>query len=250
MVHKERKVLTSLPETYEVSLPTVISFRTQRRLQDIEIAACRLFSIPLENQLTVYVLIPNLSDSESEIDPAIWVMMKERVTSIRIVDEFSARRAKDDAGMNREIVVKLRDPTGRDSLFVVRPSISFSALAKAYADKHALNLYRIRLMYDAERWGSNSLEELNVQNGDVIDVYFEQVGGKPVIYLFSPTRISARVCLHLVPEWSFSAIYPTSNIEEGNDGQKIAWDVIVHPEGTMTDKLTGSNVSYLYWEAR
>ncbi|KIM23234.1 hypothetical protein M408DRAFT_77805 [Serendipita vermifera MAFF 305830] len=80
---------------------------------------------------------------------------------------------------------------------------------------------------------------------------FELTGGKPVIYLFSPTPLSAKVQLELVPEWSFSAIYPVKKFEETkNGGQAVTWDVLVKPGSLLIDKESQAEVSYLYWEAK
>ncbi|KAJ3534782.1 hypothetical protein NMY22_g6775 [Coprinellus aureogranulatus] len=77
-------------------------------------------------------------------------------------------------------------------------------------------------------------------------------GGKPVIYLFPPAGevVDAAVNLSLVPEWDFSAIYPivpASATAAG--GQTLGWDVKASPDGTLLEKNTGLEVSYLYWEA-
>ncbi|TFK53741.1 hypothetical protein OE88DRAFT_1626659 [Heliocybe sulcata] len=83
----------------------------------------------------------------------------------------------------------------------------------------------------------------------------ELVGGKPVIYLFSPTEQEVAVTISLVPQWSFSAIYPVVPIEqefgktEGQTVQKVQWDVLVHKDGSLTEKATQLDVAYLFWEA-
>jgi hypothetical protein len=74
---------------------------------------------------------------------------------------------------------------------------------------------------------------------------------KPVIYISSPTTVHAHVSLQLNAAWSFSAIYPTAKINSEEDGrQGILWDVVVKPDGTLTDVASGSEISYLYWEAK
>ncbi|EJD48454.1 hypothetical protein AURDEDRAFT_85731 [Auricularia subglabra TFB-10046 SS5] len=92
--------------------------------------------------------------------------------------------------------------------------------------------------------------ELGLRDGDEILLHRAQCGGKPVIYLFTPTVMSARVELALVPEWEFSAIYPVAPVSELKNGMTItAWDVDVQADGTMLDQRTSAEVSYLYWEA-
>lgn len=96
-----------------------------------------------------------------------------------------------------------------------------------------------------------TLAYYNIQKESTIHFFLRLRGGKPVIYLSSPTALDARVSLRLTPSWSFSAIYPVCVIksEEGG-GEEIKWDVSVKPDGTMKDKRSGSDVAYLYWEAK
>lgn len=90
-------------------------------------------------------------------------------------------------------------------------------------------------------------------DGDIIDVVENQVGGKPVIYLIPPsqTTISATVSLTLVPQWSFSAVYPTTPSKHAPTGeQHITWTVQVRIDGTLVDVPSGAEVAYLFWEAQ
>jgi hypothetical protein len=80
-------------------------------------------------------------------------------------------------------------------------------------------------------------------------------GRKPVIYLYPPSRLShVTVQLSLVSSWSFSAVYPppqtTINPEEYQSVQSLIWSVAAEADGTLIDKTTGTEVSYLYWEAK
>jgi len=79
-------------------------------------------------------------------------------------------------------------------------------------------------------------------------------GGKPVIYLFPPyTLPSVTVELLLTSTWSFSAIYPppqtSSPSGERQAPQSLTWAVAAEPSGMLVDKMTGTEVTYLYWEA-
>jgi hypothetical protein len=59
-----------------------------------------------------------------------------------------------------------------------------------------------------------SLNEYGVEDKDILKVYEVQVGGKPIIYLFFNQALDVSFSLHLIPQWSFSAIYPVISIEE------------------------------------
>jgi hypothetical protein len=72
---------------------------------------------------------------------------------------------------------------------------------------------------------------------------------KPVLYLYPPSSVAdVTVKLTLVPSWNFSAVYPSQQIYLG--ARKVqTWNVSAEPNGTLVDKATGVEVSYLYWEA-
>lgn len=84
-----------------------------------------------------------------------------------------------------------------------------------------------------------------------IDVLLSQCGGKPVIYLFSPTEMDATVNLSLVPSWKFSAIYPVVPTKTSILGhESLSWQVRTHADGSLLEKTTGLDVAYLFWEAQ
>ncbi|KZV73353.1 hypothetical protein PENSPDRAFT_574544 [Peniophora sp. CONT] len=78
-------------------------------------------------------------------------------------------------------------------------------------------------------------------------------GRKPVIYIYSPTpRAEVSVNLTLSDSWSLSAVWPcTPSIQRvgSSFGQVAEWLVSTSPDGTLKDKHTGMEVTYLYWEA-
>lgn len=74
---------------------------------------------------------------------------------------------------------------------------------------------------------------------------------KPVVYLFPPQALpQVDVSVHLVPQWSFTHIYPLVDPKRHADGrQAITWTVSASPDGTLVEKDTGLELSYLFWEA-
>jgi hypothetical protein len=79
---------------------------------------------------------------------------------------------------------------------------------------------------------------------------------KPIIYLYPPTSLpNVNVELHLAASWRFSAIYPPpqtllqSGEHQTQTAQSLTWTIAAEPSGTLVDKTTGTEVSYLYWEA-
>ena len=79
---------------------------------------------------------------------------------------------------------------------------------------------------------------------------------KPVIYLYPPSRfLDVTVKLTLTPPWSFSAVYPqvqgpTKIVGDSPTAiQSVTWAVQAKADGTLKEKTTGTDVTYLYWEA-
>jgi hypothetical protein len=79
---------------------------------------------------------------------------------------------------------------------------------------------------------------------------------KPIIYLYPPTSLpDVNVELHLAPSWRFSAIYPPpqtllqSGEHQTQTAQSLTWTIAAEPSGTLVHKTTGTEVSFLYWEA-
>ncbi|KAI9442947.1 hypothetical protein H4582DRAFT_1921460 [Lactarius indigo] len=77
---------------------------------------------------------------------------------------------------------------------------------------------------------------------------------KPVIYLYPPSNLAdVTVELALVPSWRFSAVHPPPQTTippgEPHTAQSLIWTVAAEPNGTLFDKTSGMEVSYLYWEA-
>ncbi|KAI0298108.1 hypothetical protein B0F90DRAFT_1810951 [Multifurca ochricompacta] len=100
--------------------------------------------------------------------------------------------------------------------------------------------------------------DINVASGDTIVVNPITRVRKPVIYLYPPFSLpDVTVELSLVSSWSFSAVYPPPRTTDsppnerraGQAGQSLTWTIAAEPDGTLLDKSSGLEVSYLYWEA-
>lgn len=110
--------------------------------------------------------------------------------------------------------------------------------------------YHGRRLFCSERvcdigWSESENEPIHV------DAHLQQLGGKPVIYLFSPIEMDATLNLSLVPSWKFSTIYPVVPTKStALSHETFAWHVRTHADGSLTEKNTGLDVAYLYWEAQ
>ncbi|KAI1782985.1 hypothetical protein LXA43DRAFT_1187274 [Ganoderma leucocontextum] len=97
-----------------------------------------------------------------------------------------------------------------------------------------------------------TLSDFNVRKENVLHLVLRQVGGKPVIYLFPPSAIpDATISVSLVPQWSFSHVYPLAAPKRllENGRQRVDWSVSAQPDGTLIEKDTNLELSYLFWEA-
>ncbi|KZV72005.1 hypothetical protein PENSPDRAFT_576744 [Peniophora sp. CONT] len=130
-------------------------------------------------------------------------------------------------------------------------------IAQAAAIQYGLECKSsLRLMWEGSRARSDeTVADLGIEEDDTIYTSIEQVGGKPVIYLSPPSSgpsVDATVQLSLSSSWSLSAIFPIppgSTRVDSSYGQKTSWIVRANPNGTLYDKATETEVSYLYWEA-
>ena len=95
-----------------------------------------------------------------------------------------------------------------------------------------------------------TVEMAGFKEGDVINVYSALRIGKPVVYLYAPSELTASVTLSLVSQWSFSAIYPVVPIKKHVKNEELEWKVCIKPNGELTEINTGLDVAYLFWEAR
>ncbi|KIM31565.1 hypothetical protein M408DRAFT_64286 [Serendipita vermifera MAFF 305830] len=213
-----------------------------------------LFSIPREFDVRILVKLPIFGEEKAEIDPLIWPTFAEQIKTIWVT-----RLQRLDI---RVINLKVVTVRGNEYSFSGRPTTTIKTLAiklanaenerlgRSEEDQLDFTSYRF-IFYNRRLRNEETFEDCNIVDGSIIDAQTLLTGGKPVIYLFSPTPLSAKVQLELVPQWSFSAIYPVKKFEETkNGGQAVTWDVIVKPGSLLIDKESQAEVSYLYWEAK
>ncbi|KAJ7086976.1 hypothetical protein C8R44DRAFT_820480 [Mycena epipterygia] len=75
-------------------------------------------------------------------------------------------------------------------------------------------------------------------------------GGKPVIYLFAPSVVDAAARLTLMRHWHLSAVYPAvQQTKSIAGGDTVECQARVHLDGILTERTTGLDVVYLFWEA-
>ncbi|CAD7695746.1 unnamed protein product [Ostreobium quekettii] len=76
------------------------------------------------------------------------------------------------------INVVVKDQHGIELHFKVRKTTKFDKIMKAYCDKKSFQLNQLRFLYDGERLKPDqSPEEVEMEDGDVIDCVMQQIGG-------------------------------------------------------------------------
>jgi hypothetical protein len=99
-----------------------------------------------------------------------------------------------------------------------------------------------------------TFSDYGVTTGSIVQLEQEMRIAKPVIYLYPPSSLAdVTVDLALTSSCRFSAVYPPprTTIPPGELHKALAltWTVKAEPNGTLVDKTSGVEVSYLYWEA-
>ncbi|RYO82577.1 hypothetical protein DL762_006531 [Monosporascus cannonballus] len=201
----------------------------------------------------IYIRKPDTSDMSGtspcwEVDASAWVAVKpdssiylEIKTSVEEdaegtgpSDENSGRlAAKNDAHDLTKVVLNLEGP---DINCFVRASRTITIERFIYLVKKKLKL-----------------ESIDVKDGDTIEVYISYRGGKPAIYLLSPTFLEeVKVSIVLRPEWDFTVLYPLTPVTKSvnNSTTTVSWTASVKPDGTLTQHSTGRQSCCLFWEAR
>ncbi|KAF9024434.1 hypothetical protein BDZ89DRAFT_989250 [Hymenopellis radicata] len=195
------------------------------------------------------------------ISPAVWteVVSSSEVTKLVVItnkDKLEAEKAsaEDVAANDFDILYVSYEQDTKVLSLSVKPSDSFDVIRELIQKRLGISPCEQRLIYEGCRiQEDHDLYSTGFRNKATINLFRTQDGGKPVIYLFSPSEMSVRVKLSLVPEWSFSAIYPVvpqKRLVAGPMAEEIVWNVKTHSDGTLTETNTGLDVSYLYWEAR
>ncbi|KAM0756464.1 hypothetical protein T439DRAFT_283262 [Meredithblackwellia eburnea MCA 4105] len=112
--------------------------------------------------------------------------------------------------------------------------------------------YRL-ILSGAKLHYEKTMEQLEIKENDKFFLFEEQIGGKPVIYLFPPIKTSdIEVELTLISNWAFSAVYPVvpiTAVEVPPAGSSVKWIVTANPDGSLYDPSAGLALSYLFWEA-
>ncbi|KAG0041872.1 Small ubiquitin- modifier 1 [Gryganskiella cystojenkinii] len=85
---------------------------------------------------------------------------------------------KPEAGAVEHINLKVVGSDQSEVFFKIKRSTQLKKLMEAYCDRQGKSLNSVRFLYDGERvQTTNTPNELEMEDGDSIDVMVEQVGG-------------------------------------------------------------------------
>lgn len=185
-----------------------------------------------------------------EIDPTVWGDLKHDLDTVWIsADPYVARRPSRNTRCSFQIFV--RTMTAKMITLEVTSHDTVSNVKTRIQDKEGIPPDQQLLSSNGRLLEDDrTLPEYDISAASILDLELRLRGGKPVVYLFSPTSLDAIVDLRLVPEWRFSALYPVVSIKEQSEkddckavSQPVSWNVQVLPDGTLLDKDSGSSAA-------
>ncbi|KAJ6461104.1 hypothetical protein C8R45DRAFT_538584 [Mycena sanguinolenta] len=205
----------------------------------------------------------------TDISPESWDAVVPQISSVLVVERHECPREATPALMPkpRTQPVNLVSPSDRQNAALLtlifqlegmefvakmKTTAPFRKVWDQIAEKIGCDSSDLTYLYDGRRLApDHTPADFDMENNDIIDMRREQRGGKPVIYVYSPTETNVSVALTLTPEWSFSAIYPVvpNKALSSGTGERIQWNVRTHLNGSLTELNTGLDVAYLFWEA-
>ncbi|KAG1894233.1 uncharacterized protein F5891DRAFT_732066 [Suillus fuscotomentosus] len=149
-----------------------------------------------------------------------------------------------------QVTIKLVFRSGEIKTITVSREMQVDKLVADASEILGCHLALIDAIFGGVRMHANrTIGSYNIEDGDSINIRvndFTRIR-KPVIYLYSPSDIDVSVKLSLIPEWKLSVIYPIVTTED--HGRRLEWNVHTHQDGSLTERDSGLNVSYLFWEA-
>ncbi|KLO11510.1 hypothetical protein SCHPADRAFT_905936 [Schizopora paradoxa] len=205
---------------------------------------------PIANErIFVTTTLPDRGEEKIEITPDLWA---ELVPSLREIQVETREPHPSEDSFTVVLCVNLRDGTHKKTRFRCKPETRVGDIMETIAANENVGIDDLRPTYGGARISMDvTLAECGIEDGDHIDVFPTMKGRKPVIYLLPPRPLeNVDVRLSLAPAWEFTVVYPFVKIKGGGDGQSVSWTVSAKPDGTLTERSTNTEVSYLYWEAQ
>ncbi|KAF7377938.1 hypothetical protein MSAN_00217700 [Mycena sanguinolenta] len=184
----------------------------------------------------------------TDISPESWEAVVPQVSSVFVVERHGVHQGGDASP--RTNATHATDQSSRALVMKMKATTPFRKASHLISTQLVLDDFD--MVYDGCRLRLDQTPaDVDMEDQDSIDIILKQRGGKPVIYVYSPTETDVSVALTLTREWSLSAIYPvvsTKALPSGT-GERIQWNVRTRSNGSLTELNTGLDVAYLFWEA-
>ncbi|GKT61810.1 ubiquitin family protein [Colletotrichum tofieldiae] len=239
IVFENRRRLIALPDSYQSLIDKARAF----------------FNLSGSNADLIVYFTPPFLDQEVELDPTAFDAVTDKCflrleetpshTCKDAVDEPARKRPKRDRA-------KISLSSSKFILFVRMPfsAMTVVELKEAIAHEGGFIVEHQRLIFQGKMLEDDkSLSHYSIKDCDVVHSVSKLRGGKPAIYLMSPTTLKdVSVHVTLSHHWEITTTYPL--IEKPTDELHAAsWRVSVRPDGILSDFTTGIECSYLFWEA-
>ncbi|KIM37626.1 hypothetical protein M413DRAFT_30812 [Hebeloma cylindrosporum] len=215
-------------------------------------------SIPANHKITFHTKeLPICAGFLTEINEDVWGEVIGDLSSVTVLTEEGPHSQSlgiskiAESTRGKPLVLRVLH-NGDEFRLKVQGRKRFASIYSALAKRFGGDDHTWKLMFEGNYCHpSATIEEVGIENGDTLFLVLGLIGGKPVIYLFSPATIEAGVKLSLLPQWSLSAIYPVVPIKPrtAHSNEQVAWRVRTHSNGDLTELTTGLDVAYLFWEA-
>jgi hypothetical protein len=80
--------------------------------------------------------------------------------------------------ISNTILIKLKNQTGEESTFKIKPKTLFEKIINAYAKMQGKKVETFRFFFEGRRLQPNDTPiSLEMNDGDLVDVFLEQTGG-------------------------------------------------------------------------
>ncbi|PSC72782.1 Small ubiquitin-related modifier 1 [Micractinium conductrix] len=94
------------------------------------------------------------------------------------MEDSGENNIKKEAGGGEAMSIKVKDQSGGEVVFRVKPHTKFEKIILAFCQKKSVDPAQVRFVYDGNRLDRNSTPaELDMEEGDTIDAFLEQIGG-------------------------------------------------------------------------